>query len=133
MVAACLKLIVNLLDARLVTNGRMGIGLSARRFRRIGTALAMRLVKDLGFVVVRLVVAVFQRPLERDPIFVPDLVKVALPQSEEGGAIHLGVTADPVSSLRVQWLAVAILPNFVGMIAVLAKDRFGIPVLFLLG
>src|SRR4029079_1924538 len=34
--------------------------------------------------------------------------------------------------LRMERLPFAILPNFIGMIAILDKDRFGIPVFFLL-
>src|SRR5450432_1515065 len=132
MITARLKLIVNLLDARLVAHRRTRVRLAARGLSRIGAAFAMRLVKNLGFVVVGLVVLVFQRPLGRDTILVPDLFEVALAQSEKSGPVDLRVTADPIGSLRVQWFAFAILPDFVRMIAVLDKDRFGIPVLLLL-
>ena len=52
MVAARLEFIVNLLDTRLVSHRRMWIRLARRRFRWVGSTLT-------GFVVVRLVVAVF--------------------------------------------------------------------------
>ena len=92
----------------------------------------MRLIKDLGFVVVRLVVAVFQGPLGRDAVLVLDLFEISLSQSEEGGAVDLRIAPNPVGGLRMERLPFAILPNFIGMIAILDKDRFGIPVFFLL-
>ena len=79
MVAVRLEFIVNFLDAGFVTHGRMRIRLARRRFRRIGAALAMRLVKGFGLVVVRLVVEIFQRPLGRDAILVLDVLEIPLP------------------------------------------------------
>src|SRR4029450_4545122 len=82
----------------------------------------MRVIQDLGFVVVRLVVAAL----------VLDLFEISLSQSEEGGAVDLCIAPNPISGLRMERLPFTILPNFIGMIAVLDKDRFGIPVFFLL-
>ena len=48
------KVIGQLLDARLVADGRVGIGAGCVRFRGIFVALAMDVIKRLGFTVVRL-------------------------------------------------------------------------------
>src|SRR5665213_681105 len=59
-------------------------------------------------------------------------LKIAFPQAEERRAIHLRIAADPVGGLRMEGLALAILPDFVRMVAVLKKDCLGVPILFLL-
>src|SRR5689334_7851444 len=81
----------HLLNARFVTDRWKWVVLLSWRFGRILAGLAMDLVELLGFVVVRLEIAVFQRPLRREAVFVPEPLKIPFPQAKQRGAVHLGV------------------------------------------
>src|ERR1700744_906287 len=63
----------------------------------------------------------------------PDLFEVAFPQSKKGGPIDLGIAAHPISGLRMKRFALAILPDFVGMISVIQENGLGVPILFFPG
>ena len=62
-----------------------------------------------------------------------NLFKVAFPQSKKRGPIHLCISADPIGGLWMEWLALAVLPDFVGMIPVFQKNCVGIPIFFFPG
>lgn len=53
--------------------------------------------------------------------------------AEESSAIDLGLAADVIGLLRMEWLVVFVVPCFCGVIAVVEKDCRGVPVEFFLG
>ena len=61
----------DLLNTRLVVQGRVGIGLGGRRFGRVDTSLSMDTVKFLRLRVVGLEVIVTERPGRGNPSVVP--------------------------------------------------------------
>ena len=85
-----------LLDARLVRDGRVRERARAPRLGRVLAALPVHEVEPLGLGVVGLEVGVGERPGGRDAAVVADLVEVALAQAEQDRAVELRVAADEV-------------------------------------
>src|SRR3974390_1143987 len=57
-----------------------------------------------------------------------NLSKVLLPQPEQSSSIELGVSADVIIGVRMEFLAISVAPDFLGLILAFGIDRFGIPV-----
>ena len=123
---------MDFLDAGLMPDRWMRISKGTRRFGRIGAPPTMRLVKDFGLIVIRLVIWIFQRPRGRGAVLVLNLFEIALPQLKESGTVDFCIPSDPIRRLWMQRLALAVLPNLFRVVAVLEEDGFGIPILFLL-
>jgi len=87
--ALALEVVGELGDARLVAHRRLRVGAGGPGLGRVLAARAMHLEKLLGFVVIGLEHVVFERPLRRDAVDVPDRVKVGFAQAEQGRAIEL--------------------------------------------
>jgi hypothetical protein len=122
MMAGPDEVVVQLLDARLVRDGRVGERPRRRRLRRVLAALAVDEVQPFGLGVVGLEVVVGQRPGGRDARVVADLVEVALAQAEEDRAVELGVAADEVLLVGAEGVAVPVDPLLAAEVALLEED-----------
>src|SRR5215471_478398 len=60
-----------------------------------------------------------------------NLSKVLLPQPEQRGSIELGVAADVIIGVRMEFLAITVAPDFSCLIPAFGIDRLGIPVVLL--
>ena len=125
------QVVVQLLDARLVLHGREPVRRARPRLGRIDAALAVDLIEVLGLRVVRLELVVADRPRRRDAAVVANLAEVLLAQPEQRGAVELGVAADVVVGVRMERLAVLVLPHFLGVVLRLDVDRPRAPVVLL--
>ena len=120
--------VVQILDARLVLDRRIGVGRAGPGFGGVLAALAVHVVQRLGLRVVRLEHVVAQRPRWRDPVLVPQLAEVAFAQAEQGGAIHFGIAADEIVQAGMKRAAVAAVPRFLRLVGGVDEDGLGIPV-----
>ena len=100
----------------------MRIGTARPRFGRIFAALAVHVIHVLGLRVVRLQIVVGDRPGRRDSAMMPDLAEVLLAQTEERRAVELGVAADVIVGVRMQLLAVAVVPVLLGLVLAFDVD-----------
>ena len=127
------EVVVELLDARLVRDGRVGERPGGRGLGGVLAALAVDEVQPLGLGVIGLEVVVGQRPRRRDAGVVADLVEVALTQTEEDRAVELRVAADEVLLVGAEGIAVLVDPLLAAEVALLEEDLLGVPVLGLAG
>jgi len=63
-----------------------------------------------------------------DAALVVDDAEVLCAKAEHGGTVDLGLASDIVSLLRVERLALLILPDLFGVVAIFEEDGGGIPV-----
>jgi hypothetical protein len=105
------EIVGELLDPRLVRHRRVRVGGAGRRFGGILTAGSVDLVELLGFRVVRLHLLVGDRPCRRDPVVVVKLTEVFCSQPVKRRAVQLGGAADVVVHLRLEGLAVVVVPR----------------------
>ena len=129
MMAGLDEVVVELLDARLVRDGRVGEGPGGRGLGGVLAALAVDEVQPLGLGVVGLEVVVGQWPRRRDARVVADLVEVALAQAEEDRAVELRVAAHEVLLVGAEGVAVLVDPLLAGEVALLEEHLLGVPVL----
>ena len=129
MVAGRRQVVRELLDPRLVRDGRVGVGPAGRWLGRILAPRSVHLVELLRQGVVRLELVVGDRPGRRDPVVMPQLAEVLLAQTVKGRAVHLRRTADVVVDPGLERLAVRVVPGVGGDVAVVHEDRLGEPVL----
>ena len=127
------EVVVQLLDARLVRNGRVRERPGGRSLGGILAALAMDEVQPLCLGVIRLEVVIGQRPRRRDARVVANPVEVALTQTEEDRAVELRVAADEVLLVRAEGIAVLVDPLLAAEVALLEEHLLGVPVLGLAG
>src|SRR5207249_3554595 len=125
------EMVGDFLDARLMAHRRKRKLAAARRLRRIDPALAVDLVKLLRLGVVRLEVAILQRPLRRNAADVLHLLEVAFAQSEQRRAVKLGVPTDVITHARAHFAAVLVVPDLRPEIARRVEGNLGIPILLL--
>ena len=123
----------DLLDPRLMGDRGPRVGLAPRALGRILTAVAVHLVQVLGLRIPRLEVAVVQRPGRGDPVDVLDLAEVLGAQPVQGRAVQLGRPAHEVVDLRLERLAVAVVPGVGGDVLPVDEHRARIPVVHLPG
>ena len=129
VVAGRLEVVRELLDPRLVRDGRERIGRARVPLGRVLAARAVHLVVLLGQRVVRLELVVGDRPGRRDPVVVLKLAEVLGPQPVERRSVELGRAADEVVDLRLERLAVLVVPGVLGDVAVVDEDVLRQPVL----
>ena len=131
--------------ARFVGEGGVGIGLGVEGLGGIvgaavaagdcgrGAEVAVDVEELFGAGVVGFEVGVGDGPGGGDAAFVLDDAEVFGAHAEHGGAVDLGLAADEVGLLGMERLAVLVLPDFGGVVAVVEEDGGGIPVEFFLG
>ena len=124
------EVVGELLDARLVRDGREGIGRAGRRLGRVLAARPVHLVELLCLRVVGLHLVVADRPLGGDAVVMAQLAEVLFAQSVERRAVELGRAADEVVHLRLELLCgLGVRPEVVGDVAVVDEDVLRRPVL----
>ncbi len=129
VVAAGGQIVDELLDPRLVRDGRERVGPTRGRLGRILAPGAVHLVDLLGQGVVGLEVGVRDRPRGRDPVVMPELTEVLLAQAVQRRSVHLRGAAHVVVHLRLERLAVVVVPGVGGDVAVVDEDVLREPVL----
>jgi hypothetical protein len=123
------EVVRQLLDPRLVADGRERVGRARGRFGRVLAARAVHLVELFGLRVVRLHLPVGDRPRRRDPAVVLELPEILLAQPVQSGAVALGRAADVVVHLRMEGRAVRVVPGVRRDVAVVHEHILGPPVL----
>ena len=121
LLAEAREVVVQLLDARLVADGRVRIRRAGRRLGRILAALAVDVIEMLGLACST---ARGRRRRSARPArcrLVAELAEVLSPQAEQRRAVELGVAADVVVRVRVQRLAVPVAPQLLGVVLRLAR------------
>jgi hypothetical protein len=66
---------------------------------------------------------VFQRPGRRDAARVADFIEIAFAQTEEGGAVDLGVAANIIVESWTEGLAASVGPGLGSLIFAIDEDR----------
>ena len=122
------EVVGQLLDARLVVQRRERVVGARRRLGRVLAPGAVHLVQPLGLRVVRLHVGVRDRPGGRQAVDVVQVPEVLGPQPVEGGAVQLGGAADEVVDLRLERLAVVVVPRVGRDVAAVDEHVAGRPV-----
>ena len=123
------EVVGELLDARLVAYRRERVRRAGRRLGRVLAAGAVHVVELLGPRVVRLHVVVHDGPRRRDAVVVAQLAEILLAQAVQRGAVELRGAADAVVHLRLEGLAVAVVPRVRRDVAVVDEDVPREPVL----
>src|SRR6266540_2354156 len=125
------KVVAQLLDARLMADGRIWKRRTAPRLGRIFTLRTVDEIKPFGLDVIRLQFIVGDWPRGRDAAVMTNLSKILFAQTEQRRAVKLGVAADVIICVRMQVLAVLVAPDFLRVVFALLVDRLGAPVVFL--
>ena len=120
--------VVQLRDARLVLDGRVGEGLGAIGFARVLAAPPVDVEQGFRLKVVGVEGVVAERPRRRDAGAVTHRAKILAAQADEGRTVDLRIAADIVMHGRVEGLAGAVAPHLLDAIASLAEDRLDAPV-----
>src|SRR5262249_42237788 len=127
-VPAFLEVVRELLDARLVRYRRERKWPRPRGFGRVFAGLPMHEIELLRLCVVGLEVLIGDRPRRREPAVVLDLAEVPLAQAEQDSPVELCVAADEVLLVGLEGLAVRVVPELAGQVAVVDKDLAAVPV-----
>jgi hypothetical protein len=128
-----LEVVGQLLDARLVRDGGERVRRARRRLGRVLSARAVDVVEALGLGVVGLELVVADRPGGRDAVVVAQLAEVLAAQPVERGAVQLGGAAHEVVDLRLERLAVGVVPRVLRHVAVVDEHLVRAPVRGLAG
>ena len=123
------QVVGDLLDARFVGDGRPRVLLRPVTLGRVVAVVAVDLVQPLRLGVPGLEVVVAHRPGRRDAVGVLDLTEVLRAQPVEGGAVQLRRPADEVVDLRLERLAVGVVPGVGRDVLAVEEHRLGVPVL----
>ncbi len=126
--ALLLQVVAQLLDARLVLHGRIRVLGAGRPLGEVLAVPPVDEVEVLGLRVVRLQVAVVQRPGGRDAVVVADFAEVLGAHAEERGAVELGVPADVVVHLGREPVSVLVVPELRCAVLPFDEDRRRVPV-----
>ena len=123
-----LEIVGELLDPRLVRDGRERVRRARRPLGRILAADAVHLVRLLGPRVVGLELVVADRPGRRDPVVVAKVVEVLRPQSVQRGAVQLRRAADEVVHLRLERRPLLVVPRVGRHVFVVDEHILRLPV-----
>src|SRR6516225_4304692 len=110
---------------------RMWIWATRRRFGGVLAALAVHMILILGLVVVRVEILIGDRPCWRNPTVMTNLAEVLSTQPEERSSIKFRIAAYIVVDVRMEVLAVPVLPHFLRLILAVKVNGGGAPVVFL--
>jgi hypothetical protein len=99
-------------NSRFVTDGREGIIFPARWLGGILAGFSVNLVQFLRLVVIRFEVPVFERPLGRESILMPELFEIALTKAKERRPVNLGISPDVITEARMNLPAGFVIHRF---------------------
>src|SRR5215471_6930789 len=128
MEARGIQVVKELLDARFMRYGWIGIWRTRWRLGRVCAAFAVNLIHLLGLRVKRLHVVVADGPGRRNPVVFAQLPEILLAQTVQGSTVHFGGATDKVMDLWLEGFPVAVVPGIRRNIPVVDEDGFGIPV-----
>src|SRR5215471_13166987 len=128
MEARGIQVVKELLDARFMRYGWIGIWRTRRGLGRVCAAFAVNLIHLLGLRVKRLHVVVADGPGRRNPVVFAQLPEILLAQTVQGSAVHFGGATDKVMDLRLEWFPIGVVPGFRRDISVINKYGLGVPV-----
>ena len=128
-----LQVMVELLDAGLVLDGRVGELATARPIGGILAGRTVHVVEAFGLGVVRLKLLVRERPGRREATVVLDYTEVLRSQTEQGGAVQFGVASDVVVLFGREFVAVLVVPLLAAVVLGPHEHRVRVPVVPLPG
>ena len=128
MIARCRQIVGELLDPRLVRDGRKWVWRAGVRLGRVLAPRAVHLVQLLGLCVVRLEVVVGDRPGRGRAVVVDQLTEILLTEAVERRAVELRVAANEVVDLRLERLPFGVIPGVLGYVLVVDEDVLREPV-----
>ena len=131
VIASRREVVRQLLDPGFVGDRRPWVLLAPVSLGRILAVAAVHLVELLGLRIPRLEVVVGQRPGGGDAVDVLQLTEVLGPQPVQGGSVQLRRAADVVVDLRLEGLAIRVVPGLGRDVPSLDEYRIGVPVLAL--
>ena len=123
------EVVGELLDPGLVRQCRVRVGRARRWLGRILAADAVHVVELLGERVVGLHLVVGDRPGRRDAVVVAQLAEVLVAQAVQRRAVQLGGAAHEVVHLRLERLALGVVPGVGRDVAAVDEHVLGRPVL----
>src|SRR5262249_6789192 len=115
--------------ARLMRNRRIWIGRAVWRLGRVFAPRTVHSIELLGFRIVGFHLVVADRPGGRGAIVMTQFGEIFLALAIQRCAVELGRPANEIVDLRLERLAVFIVPGIWGDIAILDEYLFNIPVL----
>ncbi len=124
------EIIGKLLQPRLVADRRVRVAGARRRLGGVFAAVAVHMIEPLRLGVVGLHVVVVDRPGGRQTAMVLDLAKVFLPKTKQRGPEEFGIAADVVVGVRMELIAIFVVPFLRGLIFPFEIDCAWIPVVF---
>src|SRR5215813_9388185 len=120
-----------MLNALLVTDGRIPVGRAGPGLCWIFTSIAVHLVEMFRFCVIRLQLVVADRPRRRDATMVTNFAEVLFAQAKERRTVEFSIAADVIVRVRMQLLTVRVAPGFLGVVLSFKVDRARAPVVLL--
>ena len=114
-----------------MTHRLPGILCRGRRFRWIFATIAMHLVKPFRLGVVRLQIAVADRPRWRDSTVMAQLAEIAFAEPKQRWPIEYRAAVNVVVGVRMQVPSVLVEPCLFRVVVSIDVDDLGIPVCFL--
>ena len=118
------------MNTRLVADRGVRIGSTSFGLGWVLAGVAVNVVKTLGFRIVGLHVAVGDGPRRGNAAVVVNLAEVFLPQTKQRRAEEFRVAADVVIGVRVELIAVFIVPLFFSLVFPFEVHRARVPVVF---
>src|SRR5208283_2736551 len=93
----------------------------------------VHLIEIFGLRIVWLQIVVADRPSGRDATLVTQFAEILLAQPEQRSTVKLGVAADVIIGMRMEFLAILIEPGLLCVVMAVDVDDLRIPVRFLAG
>ena len=93
----------------------------------------MDVIKFFGGLVIGLECVVLQRPRWRNPVGMPDFIKVPLAQPQQDGTIDLAVAAHEIMQAGMKAFAVRAVPGLGCLIARIHEYGLAVPILAFAG
>jgi hypothetical protein len=128
--AETLEVVRELLEARLVADGSMGIGGASARLGRIFAGIAVHVIQLFCFAIIGFQLIVGDRPGRRHAAVVFDFAKIFLAQAKQRRAEEFRVAAYIVIGVRVEFVAGCVMPFFFGLISSFEVYGTRIPIVF---
>ena len=116
-----------------MTYGRVRISSACGWVGGVFAALAVDVIAMLRLGVIRFQVVVLDWPRWRDTAVVFDAAEILASKPEQRRAIKFRIAANAVVGVRVEWIAVAVVPGFFGLVFALDVYSVRAPVVLLAG
>src|SRR5215472_17270789 len=111
MEARGIQVVKELLDARFMRYGWIGIWRTRWRLGRVCATFAVNLIHLLGLRVKRLHVVVADGPGQRNPVVFAQLPEILLAQTVQVFFLNVAATTEKVMDLRLEWFPIGVVPG----------------------